>query len=250
VEFVLCDDLAINGCKHCATLFIVDQRARLAPQVDDSSATITFVRFKGRTFGITCKHVVESLRNRIVGSNNEGSHVFMLDLRKRLIVVDRFIFPRGDWISPAPDIAIRELRPNLPEYIGKVTLDVEKVSVPPLRDIKFAVAVGFPDKLKEKRSDALGDRIAMPCVHALAENISSDGSSFSLRSELKDTPGVRDLSGLSGGPIYWTDANNYGLLGITYESAPMDTFAGSAAVHIIGHLADLETMERWTTQVI
>ena len=60
----------------------------------------------------------------------------------------------------------------------------------------------------------------------------------------------RDLSGLSGGPIYWSNESKYGLLGITYESSPLDgVLAGAAAIHIKGHLADLSTIVSWTNQV-
>jgi hypothetical protein len=90
----------------------------------------------------------------------------------------------------------------------------------------------------------------MPFVHAIAENRSIVGPAFTLFSELKETPAIRDLSGMSGGPIYWSNDAAYGLLGITYESSrPEESLAGSAAVHIKGHLADRATIERWVANV-
>jgi len=222
----------------------------MAPTANDPSATLTFIRFRGCTFGITCKHVVESLRSRIQESNNQFSHSFFIALKKHQIVQDRFHIPSGDWITPEPDIAIRELHPDFPAHVGKSALDIEVCVVPPLSEISFAVAVGFPDRMKGQIQNELGYRLSMPCVHVVADNMSSQGPSFSLFSELESTPAIRDLSGLSGGPIYWSNESKYGLLGITYESSPLDgALAGGAAIYIKGHLADLSTIERWTNQV-
>lgn len=249
IDYIVSDEFGANACKHCASLFIIKQHVLIAPTEDDKSATITFIRFKGRTFGITCKHVVQLLRGRIAESKNEFSHTFFIALKKHHVVHDRFIIPPSDWVTPEPDIAICELDSEFPLHVGKSALDIEKCVVPPLKNIKFAIAVGFPDRLKEQIPEGLGYRLSMPCVHAVAENQSTEGPSFSLYSELESTPAIRDLSGFSGGPIYWSDETNYGLLGITYESPSLDSLAGPNAIHIRGHLVDHETLERWVAHV-
>lgn len=248
--YAVSDDFSANACKHCAPMFIIQQHVNMAPTANDPSATLTFIRFRGRTFGVTCKHVVESLRNDIKVSGNQFSHTFFIALKKHHMVQDRFVIPAGDWITPEPDIAIRELHPDFPEHVGKSALDIEACVVPPLSEIAFAIAVGFPDRMKEQIQEGLGYRLSMPCVHAVADNRSDQGHSFTLFSELESTPAIRDLSGLSGGPIYWSNGSNYGLLGITYESSPLEgALAGSAAIHIKGHLADIATIEGWASQV-
>jgi hypothetical protein len=151
---------------------------------------------------------------------------------------------------PEPDIAVRELHPDFPEHVGKIALDIEANPIPALSEVSFAVAVGFPDRLKTQTSTPLGYQLAMPCVRAVADNHSRVGPSLMLFSELQATPNIRDLSGMSGGPIYWSNDSSYGLLGITYESSPIDgSVSGAAAVHIKGHLADRETIERWVSQM-
>jgi hypothetical protein len=248
--YTVSDDLSDNACKHCAPMFIIQQHIPMAPTSNDPSATLTFIRFRGRTFGVTCKHVVELLRNYIKESGNQFSHTFFIPLKKHHMVQDRFVIPAGDWITPEPDIAIRELDPEFPEYVGKSALDIEACVVPPLSEVTFAIAAGFSDRMKEQIQEGLGYRISMPCVHAAAENRSDQGHSFSLFSELESTPAIRYLSGLSGGPIYWSNECAYGLLGITYESSPLEgALAGGAAIHIKGHLADISTFERWASQV-
>lgn len=244
------DEFSTYACKHCAPLFIIRQHALMVPTATDSSATLTFIKFQGRTYGITCKHVVTSLRNQIRKSGSEFSHTLFIALKRHHVVQDRFFMPPGDWVTPGPDIAIRELNPDFPAHVGKVALDIDANPVPGLHEVSFAVAVGFPDRLKAQTPAPFGYQLAMPCVQAVADNHSKTGPSFTLFSELQATPNIRDLSGMSGGPIYWSNATAYGLLGITYESSPLEgSVSGAASVHIKGHLADREAIGRWVSHV-
>ena len=244
------DEFLAKACKHCAPLFIIRQHVNMAPTAEDPSATLTFIKFQGRTYGITCKHVLSILRDRITISGSESSHTFFVALNQHKVLQDRFIVPPGDWVTPEPDIAIREIDPNFPAYVGKVALDIDANPVPVLSEVSFAVVVGFPDRLKTQTAFPIGYQIAMPCVHAVADNHSDVGPSFTLFSELLATPNIRDLSGMSGGPIYWSDETSYGLLGITYESSPLEnSLSGTASVHIKGHLADRNTIAQWVSHV-
>jgi len=186
--YTLSDEFGANACKHCAPLFIIRQCVEMAPTAEDPSATLTFIKIKGRTYGITCKHVVTTLRDRIKTSRSKFSHTFFVPLKRHHVVQDRFIFPPGDWVTPGPDIAIRELNPDFPAHVGKVALDIDANPMPVLSEVSFAVAVGFPDRLKTLTAIPLGYQLAMPCVHALADNHSVAGPSFTLFSELSATP--------------------------------------------------------------
>lgn len=242
-----------NSCKHCAPLFIIGEQAEMMPTVDDSNATLTFIKFQGRTYGITCKHVVEDLRNRIKEvekSEDAFSYTFFIALKHRQIVQDCFVFPSGTLVSPEPDIAIRELHPGFPIHVGKLALDIGAHPIPPSSEVSFAVAAGFPDRLKTQNSVPLGYELTMPCVHAVAGTQPIHSHSFTLYSELQATPDIRDFSGMSGGPIYWSNETAYGLLGITYESSPLEgSNLPPASIYIKGHLADGETVERWVSHV-
>ena len=250
MTYTVSDEFSANACKHCAPMFIIPHNLDMAPTADDPSATLTFIKFQDRTYGVTCKHVVTALRNMIKATGIDNSHTFFIALKRHHFVQDRFCIPPGDWVTPEPDIAVRELHPDFPAHVGKVALDIDANPVPSLNRVSFAVAVGFPDRLKTQIPASSGYQLAMPCVHAVAENHSKVGPSFTLFSELQATPSIRDLSGMSGGPIYWSDDTAYGLLGITYESSPLDgSVSGASSVHIKGHLADRETIERWVSHV-
>jgi hypothetical protein len=250
MPYTVSDELAANACKHCAPMFILRRHVDMAPTAHDKSATLTFIKFRGRVYGITCKHVVTSLRDRIKSSGGELSYTFYVALKRHQVIQDRFFFPPGDWVTSPPDIAIRELHPDLPEHIGKVALDIEAHPTPGLSEISFAMAVGFPYRLKTQAPAPQGYQLAMPCAHAVAENRSITGPSFTLFSELQGTPEIQDLSGMSGGPIYWSNEASYGLLGVTYESSQIDgSVSGDASVLIRGHLADRETIGQWVSHV-
>lgn len=152
---------------------------------------------------------------------------------------------------PAPDIAIRELHPDFPAYIGKVALDIDAHSVPLLSGVKFAVAVGFPDRSKTQNPVPSGYQLIMPCVHVVADNISTSGFSFTLYSDkLEHVPSPRDFSGMSGGPIFWSDGDRYGLLGIMYASSQLEkSELPPNSIYIRGILADRETIEKWVSHV-
>jgi len=98
--YAVSDDFNANACKHCAPMLIIQQRVGMVPTANDPSATLTFIRFRERTFGVTCKHVVESLRNLIKESGNQFSHTFFIALKQHHMVQDRFVFPAGDWNTP------------------------------------------------------------------------------------------------------------------------------------------------------
>lgn len=250
MTYTVSDEFGANAGKHCAPLFIIRQHVEMAPTADDPSATLTFIKFQGRTYGITSKHVVTSLRARNKKSGSQFSHTFFIALKRHHVVQDSFCIPPKDWVAPEPDIAIREIDPDFPAYVGKVAIDIDANPVPELSEVSFAVAVGFPDRLKTQRPAPFGYQLAMPCVHAVADNHSKAGPSFTLFSELQTTPNIRDLSGMSGGPIYWSNETSYGLLGIIYESSPVEgAISGSASILIKGHLADRETIERWVSHV-
>ncbi len=83
-------------------------------------------------------------------------------LKKHHVVQDLFLIPPGDRVTSEPDIAIQELHPDFPEYVGKSALDIETCIVPPLSEVAFAVAVGLPDRGKDQISQGLNYRLSMP----------------------------------------------------------------------------------------
>ncbi len=159
-----------------------------------------------------------------------------------LVVQDRFIQPAGQFGDPAPDIAIREINPEHVTHIGKLPIDIDD-HAQASDTINHGYAVGFPEPLKYHKPDgAVGYRVSMPNVTIIAERMGRPRHRFALFSELPSAPHDIDYSGMSGGPIFWTTADSYGLLGIIYEGGAGQS---SNSIFVYGELATPDVVRRW-----
>lgn len=124
--------------------------------------------------------------------------------------------------------------------------------------VSYAVAIGFPTVEKHDMQAGLGSiRLALPCVHALAEGLDSTGSSDQVlfHSELSEKPSVVSLSGISGGPVFWSDGTKHGLIGFVKEALDVtpkegeETFYTEPKVDFICQRVDFTILERWTQYI-
>lgn len=248
------DQLRDNPAIHCATLAITQNVLTgqgwpkfAEPEAALRNGTLTFVKSAGRTYAITCQHVVQHYRSVLSGSGQEFSHSMRTMINGFYHVQDRFIQPHAQHGDPSPDIAIREINPAHIAHIGKQPLDLDALSEPP-ENIRHAYAVGFPEALKYNKHDAgdrFGYRVSMPQVEILAEISRRPDRRFTMFSELvKPAPDI-DYSGMSGGPIFWSTDDEYGLLGIVYEGGPGQ---GNGSIYVHGELATPEIIRTWIAQ--
>lgn len=252
MKYPICDTLKSNAAKHCVALVITENieqdannRLRLAqPKETLRSGTLTFVASKGRTFGITCKHVVQHYRDLEV--TDKGAYSMRTMLNDFLVVMDRFKIPQPQYGDGPLDIAIREVMPKFVKELGKEPFDLDASPDMP-SEIRHGYAIGFPETLKRRiQSDPLGYKISMPQLEVLAELQSTPCSRFQLFSELEQPPTHSDFSGMSGGPIFWSTETEYGMLGITYEG---DVGGDGRSIHIFGEFAARDTILDWIAQV-
>lgn len=239
------DNFFPNTARHCVGIFIHEPKIGVEPNENDLNATLTFVKFNGKTYGITCKHVTEK----------ENRPSFVTLTQGKQCIINDFICPQGDiFVYPAPDIAIRQIHPNFPQAIGKIPIKVEQNNIPALNTIRHSVAVGFPTKEKQKFAVQNGNRIEMPCVHALAEisSINKSNGQLSLHSELEQNVQIKDFNGMSGGPVFWSTEKEYGLLGITYAALlpnpSENSLGGGPRIAIKSELVTPERFKNWLTQ--
>ncbi|WP_157959016.1 hypothetical protein [Salinicola endophyticus] len=68
---------------------------------------------------------------------------------------------------------------------------------------------------------------------------------FSLFGQLYELPDILDYSGPSGGPIFWSTEEEYGILGMIYESAAGSEIFGDKSVHVSGELATPAIIKQW-----
>jgi hypothetical protein len=68
---------------------------------------------------------------------------------------------------------------------------------------------------------------------------------FTMFSTLENPARDIDCSGMSGGPIFWSTGEEYGILGIIYEGGP-----GQAhdSIYVFGEIATPDTIKSWIAQ--
>lgn len=243
------DNFFSDTAKHCAAIFICNTRIGVEPNQNDLNATLTFVDFKDKIYGITCKHVVDICKDKDASMKNI---CFCTLTKGKYFILNDFICPQSKiFVSPAPDIAIRQMHPDFPQAVGKIPFKLEQNNLPDLNTIKHAIAIGYPTEEKKKIDVQNGYRIEMPCIHALAEisSIDKNNGQLSLHSELEQTVQVKDFSGMSGGPVFWSTEVEYGLLGITYEALPPnppeDSLGGGPRITIKAELVTPSLFKNW-----
>lgn len=198
------DHFSSGACKHCVALFLM-KGAR--PTENHMSATLTLVKHAGRLFGLTAGHVVEM-------AVAAGMDLATVRGKVEHFPPDRFWSPAS---LDAPDISLVELQTDLWKTLKKKPISLR--TSPLFDELTHGIAVGFPTDTKFRLACFGGYFVASPCVHVIAESSAREGGTFVLHSELPKTPDVENLSGLSGGPVFWTSAKDYGLLGVV-RSAP------------------------------
>jgi len=155
--------------------------------------------------------------------------------------------PPATFPYPKADIAIRPIdRNTLPT--GKRVYKLAKSS--PNFPLPYALAAGFPTAAKEALPESGGERLRLVGVHAIAEGVGSSAASDQLQfySEVNREKISGDVSGMSGGPVFWSDGENYGLLGFVKEAmADTDTNSAAARVHFICQRADYDMFASWAS---
>jgi len=256
-QYPVCDLLTDDASVHCAALVVTENLTRDAegnlnfsqPSHDLRNGTLTFVKTRGKIYGITCWHVIEHFRKQLMVSGNPHSHSMRTMVNGFYIVHDRFIRPEPQFGDPALDIAIRELKDEFVSAIGKVPIDLDASNVAPAQ-IGHGYAIGFPESLKYRKDEEdKGYRVSMPQVEILAEIERMPMRRFALFSELKVAPKHIDFSGMSGGPIFWSTEESYGIYGIIYEGGVGDQTASGNTIYVYGELATPAVIHDWVAQI-
>lgn len=244
--FPVCEPLRVRGCKHCVSLFLLESGVDTRPTPQHDNATMTLVEYEGRVYGITCKHVIDAVDNKNREAGRERFDLFTVVNRLVFVGKSRFVQPARDVVADnAPDVAIRQLHPDYARAIGKQPLVFQ--ALPPWDQISHGIAVGYPTGIK---TCADCGRVEIPCVHALSEKVTHSESRVQLFSVLDHDPGIESFSGMSGGPIFWSSKDSYGLLGIMFEAAkPKETgLIAEPRINILGEIVSPERLTLWLSQ--
>lgn len=252
-EFQISENLKKNSTRFCAALAVAPtfdphslQPQFSKPSEQYRSGTLTFVRSGGKSFGITCWHVIETLRQ--INAETGDQYQLRTMLNGFYVVQDRFIRPKPPFGSGELDIAIRELSPEFAKALGKEEIQLDQVHEP--AKIQYGYAVGFPENLKRRLEEKDGYRVAMPHCVVLAEIERESDSRFVMFSQVgREDVAHKDFSGMSGGPIFWSEANHFGIYGIIYEGGVTSASKDLAEIFVYGELAKPKVIRDWIQQV-
>ncbi len=251
--YLVADDLKA-ACKHCATFsrgtiktFVERQ---FVPEVTAPTATVTFIEFEGRCYTVTAFHVVDEF-DKMAKREDCDPEGYAVPVGKGLFIQPPFVRPATPIVGYRPDIALCPMKPEHLERIGKRPYRVARtpeLSFP----VPYALAVGFPTTSKSERAEDGGVQLELPCVWAVAEGVSTrDADQIQFFSEIVQAHEVGSLSGMSGGPVFWSDGVQHGLLGFVKEAMDVvpkpgeETLFAGPRVNFICERASYDTLGRW-----
>jgi hypothetical protein len=254
-KYELIGQLVENAGAHCAAIGIYEniitdvngKKSRTTALDVLRNGTLTFVGTQGKVYGITCWHVVEALLDYTKKSNVENSHSFYTMVNGFNYIENSFKKVNSNGVNTKIDIAIRELNPNLLQAIGKIPFDLDQINE--YKSIKYGYAVGFPETLIYKKEVEGGTVISMPQCEILAEINEIPNERFSIHNAFEDIPDITNFSGMSGGPIYWCDGENYGIMGIAKEAGTGGELTEEKGIFVFGEYASPEEIKHWISQI-
>lgn len=222
----------------------------MLPRPEEPTATVTFVAFEGRCYAVTAAHVISTFERMRTdeGIRFEG---YFCPVGRGVAILGPFLQPPEDFTGRRPDIAICPIDARLPAHVSK-----EAFNVLPEGDAQFpishALATGFPTASKDDYDDGVGARLRMQCVQALAEGVGlGSGDQLQFYSELDHVPTSGSLSGMSGGPVMWSEEDAHGLLGFVKEAMDVvpkqgeETLYTGPRVHFLCQRVDYQTLKEW-----
>ena len=254
MQYSMSDELMKAG-KHAATIARHKYQGLergLVPDAKSETATVTFIKYKSKTYAVTAQHVIQTF-DKLAKADGHLFEGYSCVQDPGVAILGPFLTPPAHYPEKEPDIAICPVIEKLPAQIGKTAFEIrpEDDATWP---ITHALAVGFPTVEKHDIKDEFGEtKLALPCIHAVAEGLNSPGVSDQVQfhSELSKKPSIVSLSGMSGGPVFWSDGTNYGLIGFVKEALDVtpkegeETFYIEPKVNFICQRVDHVIMERW-----
>lgn len=263
VVYSVADEMK-DACKFCATIargrfrteqpefdkdygWSIDARG-VVPFAREDTATLTFIDLDGRCYAVTAAHVIDTFTKM---ANDEGYPLegYYLPKAPGVMFTGPFLrLPRRTG-NQEVDIAILPWPRQYVEKIDKKPYAI-RADNDPTTPPSIAIAAGFPTA--EKYDSCSLNKMQMKGVTAVAEGIGSrlDADQLQFYSQLHTAPEVGSLSGMSGGPVFWSFEDKHGLLGFVKEATnftagdPEGIFL-SANSHFIVERATYQSLKDW-----
>lgn len=231
------------------------------------NGTVTFLNFEGELLALTCNHVKAALDKA-----NAAWKAKQFEKYQVVPPVDGFKFftPRGyvqhsfnyqfttvpaDDDGTQQDVAIARINASCFDRIEREPIVFLDGDDPPIGTLPVSgVACGYPEQQRSLSSDgSRTDTLGIKFVACTATMTQTANGKLIVEDSVEELNGVDVLSGMSGGPIFWSKEDTFSLAGIVFEGADMAPGEGrlmtQPGICIFGEPISSSLLRRWLTNV-
>lgn len=225
---------------HCEPIYLMRNIRGERQDRDTESATVTYVKFNGKYYALTCAHVADAREDGVEskpllvptvwGLSGKG-FAFRAGSENSLAGEFR-TFKRARSGHRRPDIAIALLSDDFirlhMQPKGKTPLDLDKLEQLDWSLVRTCAAWGFPNNAKSSSGTVVSAALLTVILELQSQRMSYDRDEFVLASHLPESDGT-SFSGLSGSAVYCLQKDG-GIrpVGIVYEGSPGDSSSEKA----------------------
>lgn len=273
------------GIDYCAHIFIAKKDEMFICK-DESvlsqsgnlpivrNGTLTLIEFNNIEYGITCGHVLDALESFNTTNDRMMSkycelplppiakyHFFVSMNNHQYHVNANFHKAPVEYGMPRPDIAIAKLPPNFVKLIGKKCINMKDwPDEAVLNDSSLTgIACGYPEMNRTSRdTDKLGLKtLGKGFISLVAKFDALAKDKIRIIDIIDNTNGVNILSGISGGPMFWSTNNDWGLAGIIKQGSDLipkiesenENQVYEPAINVVAEVVTKEKMKFWINQL-
>jgi hypothetical protein len=212
------------------------------------NATVTFIQYKDHTYAVTAAHVMDGFRKRILKPDPLDGLYLMA--APGIGLSGNFLQPKAKYLGKPIDLVLQRIEKTVVTTLKKEAFDISSNPYPAA--FQTALALGYPTMEKNRIYLPEGTKLEMPCVAAFAECVTTGvGDQIQFFSEIDAWPTVCSLSGMSGGPVFWSKGDDvYGLIGIVKEAREdRRPNLDKPYVHFIAQAFSPETFGEWVEEL-
>lgn len=273
-KLIVCDQLfnkdgSYITSKYCASIFITSTYFGAFLENTDNlifdkhdktsvrSGTVTFIEHNDELYAVTCKHVIDSLEKRQAlsreksieecgfASPEDGIGLFTLKGKTHFHLNYYFTIVPLNSNGEQPDVAIARIKHNSMTRLGREAILLSnRIKLP-----ETGVASGYPEPQRAVKVGRKINKLTPKFTTCIATIQLSNSGKLYLDDAIDNHNNVDSLSGMSGGPILWSDDNNFGLAGIIYEGNDIQPIKGgfdnSNRIFVKGERVTIEIFENW-----
>jgi len=193
---------------------------------EKANGTITYIKFRGEIYGVTCAHVYyeQTASGKVLTLHGKDRYILHLGALTPMGYQSSFRPLRRENESDGTDVAVISFGKGEAQYHlsrkNKSPIDLDSWTEPEWPEIRVPIAFGYPTEHKVQS----GKYLQAPLVSVAAEltrALTESDESFLMASSLAEDNRYY-FSGMSGGPVYHLlDATAEPIpIGIVFEGSP------------------------------